>query len=152
MKITKATSVEQVRDAALEWKETCNANEFGFTMDVETYLGSLGALILRYDAELFLLETTDGKVVGYIGVTTFQSPLDNQKCAAEHHWYIMKEYRGHGAMRMLRAIKDWAKECGCTHLIMNASMLAGDMHDKVCRFYESIGMTKFETSYIQEIT
>lgn len=151
MKIIKATHVEQVRHVALEWKETCNAGKFGLTIDIETYFTNLGALILRYEADLLLLTTDTDEVVGFIGIETFHSPLDNQKCAAEHHWYIMEKYRGSGAMRMLIAVKDWAKERGCTHLIMNASTLASDLHDRVCGFYESVGMVKFETSFIQEI-
>lgn len=152
MKVIKATHVEQIRHVVLEWKETCNADRFGLSMDIETYLGNLGALILKYDAELFLLVRDNDEVVGYIGIESFNSPLDDQKVATEHHWYIMEKYRGSSAMRMLAAVKDWAKERGCKHLIMNASTLASNLHDKVCGFYESVGMVKFETSFITEIT
>ncbi len=151
MKVVRATNVDSVKPVALEWKETCNANGLGITIDPQIYRSKLSEFITRDDADLFLLLTDDDKVVGYIGVESFFSPLDNQKIANEHHWYVMKEHRGLDAMPLVRAVQAWAKERGCSHLIMNASTLASDLHDRVCRFYESIGMKKLETSYIQEI-
>ena len=45
----------------------------------------------------------------------------------------------------------WAKENGCSHIIMTASNLASEMYDKVCNLYQRMGMELFETSFIQEI-
>ena len=152
MRVVKATNIDCMKHVALEWKETCNANNLGVTMNPDVYFEKLAKLIDRDDAALFLLFNLENKVVGYMGVESFYSPLDNQKIANEHHWYMLESYRGGiGAMRLVNAIKEWAKEHGCSHLIMNASNLASDLHDSVCKFYESIGMKKFETSYIQEI-
>jgi len=151
MQVIKATNINELKHVALEWKETCNAKHLGIEIDEPWYFKSLAKLIERLDADLFLLKTDDGIVVGYMGVEAFTSPLKRQRCAVEHHWYVMESHRGSGSMRLLVEVKDWAKTHGCKHLIMNASTLASDLHDKVCSFYEGVGMTKFETSYITEI-
>ncbi len=151
MRVVRATEIEPIKPIALQWKAECNGETMGIHLEPDVYFSKLAELITRDDADLLLLLTNAGKVVGYMGVEIFFSPLGNQKIANEHNWYILEDHRGSGAMRMVRAIKEWAKEQGCSHLIMTASTLASDLHDKVCGFYESIGMKKFETSYIQEI-
>lgn len=152
MQVVRAKTVDSMMYVAMEWKDQCNAGDFGIGIDPVHYARQLGRLIERDDAELFLLTDTDHAIVGYMGVVIFTSPLDNTKIASEHHFYILRDHRGGiGSMRLVKAVREWARERGCTHLIMNASTLAGDLHDKVCRFYESMGMKLFETSYIQEI-
>ena len=151
MNVTKATNVEQVRHVVLEWGQECNTDAFGMTTDMDSYLANMRDLIVGDDTELLLLISDKGRVVGYMGVMMFFSPVGKQKWVAEHHLYIMADHRGSGALRLMIAAKDWAKEHGCTHLIMTASKLASDLHDKVCAFYKGVGMTHFETSYIQEI-
>lgn len=152
MKVIRAKNledIERLKPLALEWQESCNAKEMGIELIPETHYLDLAGLIDKDDAELFLLVNDDDSVVGYMGMRIFDSPLGNQTIANEHLWYVSKEHRTLGTVRILNAAKRWAKEKGCTHLILNASNLASDMHDKVCRFYERIGFKKFETSYIQ---
>ena len=152
MRVVEATNTDEMKHVFLEWKETRNANHLGLTIDTDIYLKKLAELIDRDDAALFLLLNLENKAIGYMAVESFYSPLDNQKIATEHYWYMLEKCRGGiGAMRLLTAVQEWAKENGCSHLIMNASNLASGLHDKVCKFYEKIGMTKFETSYIKEI-
>lgn len=121
------------------------------TIYLQQYLERLSELITRDDADLLILLNTGGDVVGYMGVEYFFSPLDNEKVANEHHWYVLEDYRGVGSIRLIHAAEKWAKKHHCTHIIMTASNLASNLHDKVCEFYEKMGMKKFETSYIQEI-
>ncbi len=154
MKVTKATKpedVDRLKPVALEWKEACNGEAMGIELDPETYFADLTSLIGRDDADLFLLINNKEEVIGYMGIECFDSPLGNQKLANEHYWYVSEESRGRGSTYLIKAAWQWARDKGCTHLVMNASTLASDMHDKVCTFYERIGMKKFETSYIQEI-
>lgn len=154
MKVVKATNlgdIERLKPEALQWRDTCNGKVMGIDLDPETYFADLATLISRDDADLFLLVNEDDDVAGYIGVVSFNSPLGNQKMAQEHYWYVSGQNRGSGTMLLIRAIREWAKENGCSHLIMSASTLASEMHDRICRFYERIGMKKFETSYIQEV-
>ncbi len=151
MRVVEATNIDCMKHVALEWKETCNANDLGVTMDPEVYFKKLSTLIDRDDAALFLLLSPMNTVIGYVGVESFYSPLDNQKIANEHHFYILEANRGTGAMRLVHAVQEWAKENGCTHIVMTASNLASGLHDKVCKFYEAIGMSKFETSFICQL-
>ncbi len=152
MKVVIATNIEPIKPIAMQWKAECNGETMGIHLEPDVYFRDLAKLPGRDDAELFLLLNANNEVVGYMGVEIFVSPLGNQKIANEHFWYILKDCRGPGTMRLVKAIKEWAKEHGCSHFVMNASTLASDLHDKVCSFYERIGMKKFETSFIQEIT
>lgn len=154
MKVVKATKledVERLKPVAWQWKEVCNNKELGIEIVPETYFADVANLIDKDDADLFLLINDKEEVVGYMGITCFNSPLGNQKIAQEHYWFVSGENRGRGTMLLIKTIKQWSKEKGCTHLIMNASNLASNMHDRLCKFYGRIGMKKFETSYIQEI-
>lgn len=151
MKVIKATNslddIEALKEVALEWRDTCNAKEFGIDLEPEVYFRDLTNLIEREDSDLLLLMKRD-KVIGYMGLRYFQSPLGNQIICNENFWYVSCNHRGRGALLLLRAARKFAKEKGCSHLIMNASNLASEMHDRLCRFYERIGFKKFETSYI----
>ena len=153
MKVTKAKlkDLEQSSPVANEWIEQNNTDDFGVTTDREDIFAGLISMITSGDSDLLLLEHED-KFIGCLGITKFKSPLHNQLIANEHYFYIVKEYRkGFGGSLLLGGAKRWAKDNGCSHLIMNASNIASDLHDIVCKFYESMGMKKFETSYISQI-
>lgn len=132
------------------WKTEANWDGYGIDVDVETYRRDLQKLVDNKDAELLVLVNGED-VLGYIGITTFTSPFSNQKIASEHYWYVLPEHRGIGSIRLLKAAFIWAKENGCSHVLMNASMLASSLHDKVCGIYEKMGMKKFETQYIMRL-
>lgn len=155
MRVLKATNkvedIEKLKPVALQWKVTCNGKAMGIELVPETHFADLAGMIDRYDADLFLLINDKGRVIGYMGIVCFNSPLSNQRVAQEHYWYVIGENRGKGSMLLIRAAKEWAKEKGCSHIILNASTLASNLHDRLCQFYERIGFQKFETSYIKEI-
>jgi GNAT superfamily N-acetyltransferase len=142
--------VEDLRLIAEAWKAESNGNGFGLMMDADYYLADLKNLVEGEESDLLVLYDDNG-IIGYMGITTFQSPLGRQKLANEHYWFVLPDKRGFGSLRLLNFAKQWAKDNGCSHLIMNASNVASDMHDKMCRLYEELGMKKFETSYIKEI-
>jgi len=152
MKVAKAQieDIERLKQVVLEWKESCNAKDFRIDIRLETHFQDLAGLIENENSDLFLLIKKDN-VIGYMGVTCFDSPLGNQRIANEHYWFVSGKHRGRGTLLLLRSVKKWAKERGCSHLIMNASNLASNMHGRLCRFYEKIGFQKFETSYIEEL-
>lgn len=154
MNVVRATNsgdIEKLKPVALQWKEICNGRAMGIELVPQIHFADLTDLISKDDADLFLLTDVRYGVIGYMGVTCFDSPLGNQKIAQEHYWFVSEEHRGRGSLLLIRAVEKWAREKGCSHLIMTASTLASDMHDNVCRFYERIGLKKFETSYIEEI-
>ena len=154
MKVVKATVdvIDKLLPVAAEWQGTCNGKRFGIELDLKKGLSDLAGLIESETTDLFLLVSKEDKVVGYLGMTIFDSPIGSQRLAQEHYWFVGGDSRGRGTMLLIRAATDWARQKGCSHIIFNASNLASNMHDKICRFYEKIGMKKFETSYIKEIT
>lgn len=131
------------------WRSTCN-NIDGLSLDYHTHIKDLMAMVVEEDSDLYVLEDDTG-VYGYMGLKTFNSPLGNQRIASEHYWYVVPEKRGVSALRFIPLARKWAREKGCSHLIMTASTLAGDLHDKVCKMYERFDMEKFETSYIKRV-
>jgi len=152
IRATTSEDIERLKPVALEWKETCNGEMMGIELVPESHFADLASLIYREDADLFLLvNEEDNTAIGYMGITCFKSPICNQRMANEHYLYVAEESRGRGIMLLIKKAKEWAKEKGCSHLIFNASNLASDLHDKVCKFYERIGLNIFETSYIQEV-
>jgi GNAT superfamily N-acetyltransferase len=143
--------IDRMKTVTSQWKETCKGDKFCLTIDEKTHCADLVRLMNGTDSDVFLLLNDDGEVVGYMGVTIFKSPLSEQRMASHYYWYVLKEARGRGSMLLMKAVKEWAKEKSCTHLIMHASALASDLHDKMCGFYEKLGMDKFETYYISRV-
>lgn len=142
--------IETLRPIAESWQKEANANEFGILTDVDKFLAELGMMTVKDDSDLLVLY--DGKTpIGFIGLQYFDSPLGDQKIANEHYFYVMPEKRGLAGMRLIKNAKYLAKLKGCSHRILNASNLASGMHDKLCRVYEKMGMSLFETSYISEV-
>lgn len=154
MKVVIATNsiedIEALKDLAFEWKSVCNGKQFRIDLRPETHFRDLAGLIENENSELFLLMKND-HVIGYMGAICFDSPLGNQKMCQERYWFVSGKNRGRGTLMLLRAVKKWAKEKGCSHRLMTASCLASQMHDKLCRFYERLGFKKFETTYIEEL-
>lgn len=153
MEIKKATSIEQIesiRPLATDWKGMCSCSEFGLEVNISTFLAGLMDLIDDDDSDLLLLMDNE-IIIGIMGLTKFKSPFGKEEVANEHYLFVRKGSGVTGSKRLIDAAMDWAKEKGCSHLILNASNAASDMHDKICGFYEHIGLKKFETSYIKEI-
>ena len=132
------------------WRDSCSGIEMDIDMDEATYVGGLQKLVEGEESDLYILEDDKG-VYGYMGMTTFNSPLGRQKIANEHHWYVIPEKRGVSALRFIPLAQKWAREKECSHLIMSASNLASELHDNVCEIYKRFGMKKFETSYIKRV-
>lgn len=154
MEVTLAKSIEDIeaiRPLALLWKDSCNCKAFGLSEDVDVFLAGLMDLIDGENSDLLLLKK--GKdTIGFMGLAKFKSPLGNDDIANEHYLFVEPGNEGRGSLKLIATAESWAKAKGCSHLIMNASNLASDMHDRVCGLYERLGYTKFETSFIQEVT
>lgn len=146
----KWQSIESLRHITEAWVFDTKDNEFGISINANTHLLDLLKLVLSDTADLIVLYENEIPV-GYLGIVIMQSPLGNQLIANEHYWYVMPEHRGRGSIQLIKAANEWAKQRDCSHIILNASCLASNMHDKICGFYEKMGLKKFETSYIKEI-
>jgi len=133
------------------WLAEVNADKFGLKIEKEKAIDDLRQLVLGDDADLFLLVVQE-RVVGFSGVIIYENRLTHHKIANEHYWFVLPSYRkGKNPIKLLRAVEKWAKENECSHMIMNASNLASDNHDKVVRIYERLGYSLFETSLIKRI-
>ncbi len=145
------SDIETLRPIVESWQEIVLDNDFGIIADdVDKFLLGLKALAENEDSDLLVLYDDDTPV-GYLGLEYFISPLGNQKMANEHYFFVMPEHRGISSMGLFKTAKTLAKAKGCSHLIMNASNLASGLHNKLCRVYEKLGFTKFETCFISEV-
>ena len=143
--------IEALRPIVNSWKEIASKNEFGIEVVNENkYLLDLCRMTMNPNADLLVL-FDDIRPIGYLGLEYFDSPMGSQVIANEHYWFVLPESRGVGSMRLIKTAMQLAKLKGCSHLIMNASNLASDLHDKVCRVYEKMEFTLFETSYLCQL-
>ena len=145
MKVYLLDKSELLDEVADYWKAESNGNIFGMQVEKGCFLEDIQKMIDGEDSAIFVL--VDEKIVGFMGVRIFNSPLSSQRIANEHYWYVIPERRGIGSIRLIKEVIKWSKEQGCSHILLNASMLASDLHDKVCSLYEKLGAKKFGTTY-----
>ncbi len=142
--------IETLRPIAKAWQDEAQANKFGIITDVNKHLFELRSMVDNNNSDLIILYD-ESEPVGYIGLRYFDSPTGNQRIAEEHYLYVIPEKRGLTSMRLIKNAKYLAKLKNCSHIIFNASNLASDLHNKLCRVYEKMGFAKFETSFITEL-
>lgn len=143
--------ISKLTQVAESWASECNGEEMGIDIDIEVFLEKLADFALGPDSELFVIEN-DGIVFGILGMEIFDSPTGKQRVANEHYWYVIPEHRGVSSIRLLRHGMKWAKDKNCSHIMLNASRLASNLHDEVCHLYECMGFKGFETVYIKNIS
>ena len=141
---------ESLRAIAEEWKQAAEFNKCGILVDnVDKYLAQLH--LVAYSDNSDLLVQYDGDVpVGFIGIRYFESPTGNQRIANENYYYVLKKHRTE-SLDLFKMAKILAGLKGCDRLIMNASNLAPEMHDKICKMYQRNGLMLFETSFTCEV-
>ena len=141
---------EELRPIAEIWREENKALDWDIEVNVGEHLNDLQGLIDSGESDLLVLS---GAVpVGYMGLTRFKNPIGTEFFANEHYFYIIPEKRGGmGAVRLIRAAKEWSKSKGCKFLLLNASNIASDLHDNVCKLYEKLGFRHFETTYVSGV-
>jgi len=143
-------NAEILRTLFVSRKLETQEGKFGLEIDDDKYVSDIQKFLDDTETDMLVL-FRDTTPIGYFGIEYFISPLSHQKLANDQSWYVMKEHRGIGSIRLYKMAEIIAKEKGCSHLIMNASMMASEMHDQVCKLYEKLDMSKFETSYIKEL-
>ena len=150
MTVTEAKDITGLTMIAESWREECNSGEFGLDTNMIDFLAELDEMIHDEYSTLIVMKR-DGKPVGLMGMVINKSPFGRNWIANEHFWYVLPEHRGVSSIRMIEFAFRWAKQKGCSHVMMNASYLASDLHDKVCEIYEKFGMKKFESVYLVEV-
>jgi len=149
MRIDHTQDVSVIVPLGEHWLAECCASDFGIktsmaniVKDLENWIElATGTIILAYDGV---------ELVGFMPVFAVPSFLGPQLFALEKYWYASQGHHAAGPM-MLAEARRWAKENNCSHLIMSASNIASNMHDKCCMFYDRVGLKLFETSYICEV-
>ena len=107
-------------------------------------------MIFNDNTDVLMLIDAD-EVIGIMGLQKFKSPFGKEYITNEHYLFVKQGHSLSGGQRLIGEAGRWAKEHGCSHLILNASNVASGLHDKVCNLYKHLGLSKFETSYIKEI-
>lgn len=143
--------IYKLYDIALSWREGCECDTFGLEVDNTKHLKDLRDFKVNDDSELFVLLDNDSTPVGYIAISITDSPIGNQKVASEKYWFVLPKHRGLTSIKLLKVAKEWAKNKGCSHIILHATNIASKLHDDVCRLYELLGMSKLGTSYINKL-
>ena len=142
-------NVESFASVIRAWFCETQKMEFGLDIELFTVFLDIGRLIALPDCEIFVL--IDGEtIIGFYGLAISQSKFSKQRIAEERYYYVMPEKRGISSLRLLKAAEKWSKEKGCSHFIIYASQVAGELHDRTCKLYEKLDMKQFETSYIKE--
>ena len=145
----KDEDIERFRYICGVWVEECKKNSFEIVFDVEGLLYELTELVKLSNGDVIVIEV-DGKIVGFRGVKFVKSPLGFQWMASEYLYFVLPEYRGED-QRLIAKAREWAKDNRCSHLIFKANKLLDSQYDRVCKKYESIGLDRFETTYIERI-
>ena len=149
--VTCLRDVSSVRPLLERWRHETNGVLLGVEIDIEHVVADVARLIDDPNADVLGL-VRDGLIVGFMGVQAFKSPTGPQGVVNEHYLYVAPEYRGMGAVRLIKAAKSWAASRHCDRLLLNASYLASSQHDMACKLYERLGGKPFETTYIMEVT
>lgn len=149
MRIDESQNASMLRPLLSKWLEICHGTEFGLQVSVEGVEQDLQARLDLGDGVLLL--AYDGiELVGFFAVFACKSSLSEQQLAVETFWFALPNQRLAGPA-LFHAAKNWAQNHGCTHLVVSASRLASDLHDKVAGFCAKAGMKPFETAYILEL-
>lgn len=149
VEIFKGLITNDLEKVFLNFKESAQPMS-GLKINNIHSLQHIQTLIDNQNSDILVVKT-NSHIVGLMGIEVIDWPCDNIRIGNEHMWYVLPEFRSRSSLRLINSARIWAKNMACSNLILNASFMASNMHDKVCQFYERIGMEKFETSYIQRI-
>lgn len=100
------------------------------------------------DIGLILLAEHEGRVVGMYAAFPLIEPIGKQAMLDEMAWWVEPEFRkGTVGPRLLKAAETWAKQKQL-HLV---KMVAPADQPQVGAYYERLGYTKVETSYVKRL-
>jgi len=149
MRIEYTQDVDLLEPLAESWSAECNGGRFGLAVSVPAALAELknwlatmpGTLILGYEGD---------RLVGCFAVFKVPLPMAGRFLALEKYWYTLPGATL-GGPALYRAARRWGRENECSHLVVSASNMASDLHDKVVQFCTHMGMQLFETAFIGEL-
>lgn len=121
--------------------------ESGYKWDRERVEEIMNNLISN-DESCIIVYEVDGEVVGGLLGTTAEPFLSHQKQAHEMAWFVDKDHRDNkGGIGMMKAFEEWAKDLGCTEIIMGDIVGVRDLTN----LYEHKGYKMVEKLYSKEI-
>lgn len=127
----------------LFWEES----RYNLPIDIKL-VGQLYDEIIKDENVLFLVseknEVLTGMLIGCLSRTLF-SP---KPIAMELAWFVKDEFRGKSdAVKLMKAYEVWAKSMNCHSVCMADLSSTNDLQG----FYEKMGYTLVEKSYIKEL-
>ena len=150
MPIEALTDAGELSGLFDDWLSEQGVSDYGLRTDKE--IGTKHFQLFCDNANTDVLVTRYGRdITGMLVMVCSPSVIGPDVMGAEQFFYVRPEYRGLAGLRLIRAGEKWARDRGCTHLIMSSSKPAGDVFDKVCRLYERLGMSFIEAGYIKKL-
>ena len=150
MQVEQVYDVDLLRPLMELWKQETNG-DLQVTTDVNYTALNVASMMQDPSARIFGL-VRDDRLIGFLGCRLFRSPTGPELMAQEHYFYVAPEHRGKGTFKLLVAARDWAKARGASGLLLSASYLASDLHDKVCKLYAHMGAKPFETTMLLNLS
>jgi GNAT superfamily N-acetyltransferase len=148
--VTHKGDIQEFRPLLELWGSLAKTAGFKLGMDAESVLFDLAQMVRSDCSDILTLRSDKDALLGFIGVTTLPSPLDRKPVCNEHFFYVIPAHRGPGGVKLIRAAETWAKERGCSAILLTASKLASARHDRVERLYTRLQYKPFESVFIKE--
>lgn len=145
--ITTEEDMKHILPAARRWAAESNIKDFNLKIEPQYLVNELLQLLHKEQSVLL----TDENYNGFMGLRLIRSPFSSQLICDEHYWYIIPEKRGRNALEFFKYALKWAKEKGCSHIMMHSSSMASDLPEKVNSFYKRMGMRQIETYFLKEV-
>ena len=143
--------VERLSPLIKTWRAESNAGDFGMEIDSDRLLGHAEFLRDCPDAELLVMESKEGRVLGVMGLVVVPNIIERGQIVNEHIWYVLPEHRSKASLVLIKKAESWGRDKECSHFIINASKLISDLHDRMCLLYNRLGFRLFETTYIRKL-
>src|SRR5688572_9076222 len=86
--------------------------------DREAFIANWTRLIHQGIGQLFGLYGDDGVIHGAMGGVLAPDLNNGHTIGIEAFWYVLPQYRGRGAIRLIEAYEKWAKEKGARRVCM----------------------------------
>lgn len=98
-----------------------------------------------------IVAEVDGRIIGTMGALSYNHPFKpSVRIAQELFWWVEPEYRRSGVGKaMLEAGEAWAKEIGCSGMLMIT--IHGIDHERNGAFYERSGYRPLEHSHLKRL-
>ena len=141
VRLAKTEDIESVVNSVSGFMKESKHSPFSINKAIESWTTFISSGM----GEMFILDDFHGA----LGGVCYPDPHRDCLVASEFFWYVKPEYRGKGGA-LLEAFEAWAKEKGCSRVIM--THLSDSMPESLKKYYTKKGYELLETNYIKEVT